>query len=209
MSRPRAVSSTRAALTVAAWNGYTSIVRLLLEHGAKFQELDLNGVICNHHNEVVELLLQHGAKGKDTGGRGRLDYGSASSHIASLADFNTRVAPIHWCAQSGNAKMMELLLDNHTYIESETDEKDTPLILTAEGRHVEVVHLLLKRYANVNHQNAFKETAIHKTCKVGSAPIVKLLLEQGASFHLEDATRYERREFEDARNETISPPRAN
>lgn len=204
-SRSRDVSSTRTALTVAAWNGYTSIVRLLLEHGAKIQELDLNGAICNHHNEVVELLLQHGAKGKDTGSRGRLYYGSASSHIASLADFNTRVAPIHWCARSGNAKMMELLLDNCTYIESETDEKDTSLILAAEGRHVEFVHLLLKRHANVNHQNAFKETAMHKACKAGSTTIVKLLLEQRASFHLKDATRYERHKFEDARNDTVSP----
>ncbi|KAF5632082.1 hypothetical protein F52700_6601 [Fusarium sp. NRRL 52700] len=187
--RYRDVSSTRTALTVAAWNGHTPIVRLLLEHGAYSQELDLNGAICNNHNEVVGLLLQHGAEGNDTPGPGRRYYGSASSHIASLADFNTQVSSIHWCALLGNAKMMELLLDNGTYIESETDEKDTPLILAAQARDVDVVHILLKRHAMVNHQNAFKETAMHKA----------------SSFHLRDATRYERHKFEAARNETVDP----
>jgi serine/threonine-protein phosphatase 6 regulatory ankyrin repeat subunit B len=197
----RTVKSTRTALTVASWNGHASIVRLLLENGADIQNLDMNGAACNQHDKVMGLLLQHGARCDGADEQTRQFYGSASQHIRSFTDdtnryFPDRYSPIHWCAQSGNARITKLLLDNQAYINSKTVDGNTPLILAARNGHAEVVDLLLQRHPDVDHKNCYMETAMHKACKMGFTAIVRLLLERGACFTIADADHYERRKYD-------------
>ena len=194
--RDRSVNSNRAALTVAAWNGHVSVVRLLLDKGAKIQDLDLNGAVYNQHLEIVDLLLRHGASLDNTDEHGPFYYGSASKHMSSFSQSSKGYAPIHWCAQSGNVEMTRLLVANGANVHIKTTYHNTPLILAARNGHLSIIRLLLEFNAEVNAQNAFKETAMHEACKIKSTGIIKLLLDKGASFTIPDADEYERWKFE-------------
>ena len=70
------------ALMAASFKGYTSIVELLIKHGANINATDLNGVTALHYAvrftnfEMVKLLVEHKADVhvKDSKGLSPLDY---------------------------------------------------------------------------------------------------------------------------------------
>ncbi len=78
--------------------------------------------------------------------------------IARGADVNRKGwTPLHYAATRGHRDMIRLLLDNNAYIDSESPNGTTPLMLAANSTSALTVKLLLEEGADptlVNHGNA-------------------------------------------------------
>ena len=82
----------------------------------------------------------------------------AQALIERGADVNRKGwTPLHYAATRGHRDMMRLLLDNHAYIDSESDNGTTPLMMAAFYASPLAVKLLLEEGADptlINHGKA-------------------------------------------------------
>lgn len=86
---------------------------------------------------------------------------AARSLIARDADVNkTGWAPLHYAATHGHLDVMRLLLDNHAYIDAESPNKTTPLMMAASYGTTEAVKLLLDAGADPALRNVQGLSAI-------------------------------------------------
>lgn len=72
-------------------------------------------------------------------------------------------APLHYVASSSNEHSLEiakLLLDQHAYIDAESPNKSTPLMLAAQYGSQDMVQLLLDAGADVQLRNQLNLTAV-------------------------------------------------
>jgi ankyrin repeat protein len=77
------------------------------------------------------------------------------------ADVNkTGWAPLHYAATGGHLAMIELLLDNHAYIDAESPNGTTPLMMAAQYGTPAAVKLLLDSGADPKLRNQLGLTAI-------------------------------------------------
>jgi ankyrin repeat protein len=81
--------------------------------------------------------------------------------IARDADVNKPGwAPLHYAATHGHIAVMQLLLDNDAYIDTESPNKTTPLMMAASYGTVEAVKLLLDAGADPTLKNVQGLSAI-------------------------------------------------
>ncbi len=91
--------------------------------------------------------------------RGHLDL--VRKLITRGADVNkTGWAPLHYAATSGHVEIMELLLENHAYIDAESPNGTTPLMMAALYGTPASVKLLLDSGADAALRNQLGMTAI-------------------------------------------------
>lgn len=91
--------------------------------------------------------------------RGHLDL--VRKLINRGADVNkTGWAPLHYAATSGHVEIMELLLENHAYIDAESPNGTTPLMMAALYGSPASVKLLLDSGADAVLRNQLGMTAI-------------------------------------------------
>ncbi len=91
--------------------------------------------------------------------RGHLDL--VRKLITRGADVNkTGWAPLHYAATSGHVEIMELLLENHAYIDAESPNGTTPLMMAALYGSPASVKLLLDSGADAALRNQLGMTAI-------------------------------------------------
>ncbi len=69
-------------------------------------------------------------------------------------------APLHYAATSGNVQLIKILLENHAYIDAESPNKTTPLMMAAHYGTPGAVKLLLEEGADVSLKNDLGLTAI-------------------------------------------------
>ena len=69
-------------------------------------------------------------------------------------------APLHYAATAGNAQLVSLLLANYAYIDAESPNKTTPLMMAAHYGTAGVVKLLLEEGADPLLKNDLGLTAI-------------------------------------------------
>ncbi len=69
-------------------------------------------------------------------------------------------APLHYAATSGNVQLIKILLENHAYIDAESPNKTTPLMMAAHYGTPGAVKLLLEEGADVSLKNDLSLTAI-------------------------------------------------
>lgn len=151
-------------LVAAAGAGRVTVVKMLIEHGAKLDMPDwhkltpLMHAAYNGHADVVKLLLDRGAlpdPGRD--------------HLTALI----------LSAEGGHDKVVSLLLDRGANINQADEFGDTPLIGAAKNGQISTVRLLISRGANVRQTNERNKTALHYAAQRGHKEIVSLL-EAGA-----------------------------
>jgi uncharacterized protein len=81
--------------------------------------------------------------------------------IARNADVNkTGWTPLHYAATSGHLAIMELLLENHAYIDAESPNGTTPLMMAANYGTPAAVKLLLDAGADPSLRNQLGLSAI-------------------------------------------------
>jgi ankyrin repeat protein len=90
--------------------------------------------------------------------------------------------PLSWAAQSGNDKIVELLLvHNRIDIDHRNWAGCTPLLLAAKAGSDKVVAILLEHGANPNLKDLEKNSPLWYAAEAGHAAVVELLLTQDLS----------------------------
>jgi uncharacterized protein len=81
--------------------------------------------------------------------------------IARDADVNkTGWAPLHYAATAGNLEIMQILLDENAYIDAESPNKSTPLMVAAQYGSTQAVKLLLEAGADPTLRNELGLSAV-------------------------------------------------
>lgn len=84
-------------------------------------------------------------------------------------------APLHYAATSGNLDTLRLLLDNYAYIDAESPNQTTPLMMAAKYGNPQAVQLLLEAGADISVKNALGLTAFdfaHQADRLDSANLI-------------------------------------
>ncbi|KAM0881259.1 hypothetical protein ACQ4PT_033053 [Festuca glaucescens] len=97
-------------------------------------------------------------------------------------------APIHSVASSGNAKIIEILLDQGADVDLATDAGRTALHYTASKGRRAIAETLIARRANVNKKDKFGCTPLHRAASTGNADMCECLIEEGADIDAVDKT---------------------
>lgn len=81
--------------------------------------------------------------------------------IARDADVNKPGwAPLHYAATAGNLEIMEILLEEHAFIDAESPNKSTPLMMAAKYGSTAAVKLLLEAGADPTLRNELGLSAV-------------------------------------------------
>ncbi|XP_051872803.1 inversin isoform X2 [Pristis pectinata] len=150
------------ALHAAVLAGHVSTVKLLLEHGAQVDAMD----VMKHtplfracemgHKEVIQTLIEGG---------GRVDLLDQDGH-----------SPLHWAALGGNADVCQILIQNLINPNVQDFAGRTPLQCAAYGGYINCMAVLMENKADPNIQDKEGRTALHWSCNNGYLDAVKLLL---------------------------------
>jgi polar amino acid transport system substrate-binding protein len=127
----------RHGLHVAMLEGSFKVAKTLL---------DLSGTKVDTHSKQDETPLMIAAL------KGHTAF--AKQLIARGADVNkTGWTPLHYAATGGHIAMIKLLLEEHAYIDAESPNKTTPLMMAAQYGTDAAVNLLLKEGAEPSIKN--------------------------------------------------------
>jgi len=80
---------------------------------------------------------------------------------------------LHYAAASGHNGIVTLLLEKFAYIDAESPNKTTPLMMAARGGHILTVKLLLDAGADATLKNEQGKTAIDLARQFGHSDIVE------------------------------------
>ena len=69
-------------------------------------------------------------------------------------------APLHYASATGNNDIVKILLDKSAYIDAESPNKTTPIMMAARGGHILTVKLLLDEGADATLKNDLGMSAI-------------------------------------------------
>jgi uncharacterized protein len=98
--------------------------------------------------------------------KGHLDI--AKKLIARGADVNkTGWTPLHYAATNGHLDMIRMLLENHAYIDAESPNGTTPLMMASQYGSGPAVKLLLEEGADPTLKNKLGLSAIDFAYRVG------------------------------------------
>ena len=96
--------------------------------------------------------------------------------IALNADVNKPGwTPLHYAATTSQLATVRLLLDNYAYIDAESPNQTTPLMMAAKYGNAQTVQLLLEAGADVQLKNALGLTAFdfaHQAERLDSADLI-------------------------------------
>ena len=158
------------ALHSAAAIGHVKTIEFLLKNGANVNAIDNIKYSPLHtatemeewdefseHSDCVKMLLENGA-------------------IPNLKATHLLQTALHFAAQKGCTKMVELLLEYDIDIDALDSEQNSALHQAVENGHVEVVELLLQKGANCNVRDIHLFTPLHVAAIDGNADIVEILL---------------------------------
>jgi len=135
-----------SALTWACREGYTSIVQLLLAHGADptiINNMNYKALVyaCkNGHTDIVKILLESNVEDKEELG---INLKSGTYHYTSL---------IYAC-KNGDEEITMALLENGADVNAQTIDGDTALIWACKNQHQNIVELLLRYNALIYLKN--------------------------------------------------------
>ena len=136
-----------AEVADAAMRGDRDQLLALLEHGADVNEAQGDGMTALHWavtNEDVEAARS-------------LIYAGANVHATTRLN---AVTPLWLAAQSGNAVMVYLLLDNKAEADTATSNGVTPLMVASASGNPDAVQVLVERGANPNAREYLRADAV-------------------------------------------------
>ncbi|KXH46440.1 pfs domain-containing protein [Colletotrichum nymphaeae SA-01] len=188
------------ALQVAAMNGHTEVVVMLLSRGANLHAKGgqngtaLQAASLSGHEDVVEILLNEGADPNMRGGKlaTPLQAAALRGHrdiIAALlqrgADCNAQGGEFGTALQAasyrGHDAVVNILVDKGADLNTQGGKFGTALVAASNHDHKTIVQLLIKKGADVNAQaSAPWKTALGAAALNSHEEIVGILLDEGA-----------------------------
>ena len=165
-STESSLSDLEARLHRAIREGDNLNVRKLLRRGAPVQSYFLDQAAVQGNVLVVQALLEH------------------ASHAFKQHDLQSTLIN---AIVSGNAGVVEQLLDSVDPNFHATHERDTPLSLCVQADHsVQALQILLRAGANVHSVDINGATPLHHACRDAHVNQARLLVESGANPNLRD-----------------------
>ncbi len=167
-------------LHAAAYSGYSTIVRLLLENGANIEGKTADSTkqirpplllaVENGQLEVVSLLIDAGA------------------NVHSIAPGG--ISALTFAAKDGKIEIAKILLQHHAD-PNDKNLTDPPLFYAVQNGHLQMAKLLIKHGAKINPYNNtwVLRTALHVAAKKGNLEMCKLLIALGAKPNVLDLHR--------------------
>ncbi|ROI69406.1 Ankyrin-3 [Anabarilius grahami] len=150
-------------LLLAAEQGHTEVVRVLLQNDARVDVFDEEGKAAIHlaaeqgHQDIVDILLSHKA------------FVNAKTKLG--------LTPLHLSAQSGSAQLVRLLVETHqASVDALSLRKQTPLHLAAISGQLDVCSSLLNLKADVTAADIHGQTPLHLAAENDHSEVVKLFL---------------------------------
>ncbi len=157
----------KTALDLAAFNGDTRLVQMLLACGAnpnqKRAEKESSPVANAAHSgnvEVLKILL-------------------AGKAAVSTPSYGGLVA-LSLAALDGNVQFVRLLLEAGADPNLQDRDKYTPLMCAVRGKNLKILLMLLEAGADINIENDEGETALDIAGDVGNKEIIELLIKAGS-----------------------------
>ncbi|XP_050993076.1 transient receptor potential cation channel, subfamily N, member 1 isoform X2 [Labeo rohita] len=153
----------RSPLLLAAEQGHTEVVKILLQNNARVDVFDEEGKAAIHlaaeqgHQDIVDVLLAHKA----------------------FVNVKTKqgLTPLHLSAQSGSAQLVRLLVETHqASVDALSLKKQTPLHLAAISGQLDVCSSLLSLKADITATDIRGQTPLHLAAENNHSEVVKLFL---------------------------------
>lgn len=163
--------------TVEEARGETGLILALREDSDKVFNLLLNtrDIDLNARGRNGDSALMIAAyKGKYDAVKALLDKGAEPNQ--------TGWAALHYAAAVGNNPIVQLLLDHSAYIDAESPNQTTPIMMAARGGHILTVKLLLDEGADLTLKNGAGMTALDFARAGGFKDIV-----EGLTYRLKKA----------------------
>jgi ankyrin repeat protein len=154
------------ALILAAREGSAKVFNLLLQN----KEVKLDARARN--GDTALMLAAY--KGNLAAVRALLDKGAEPNQTGWTA--------LHYAAAIGNNDIVQLLLDRSAYIDAESSNQTTPIMMAARGGHILTVKLLLDEGADATLKNGANMTALDFAKAGGYTDIV-----EGLTYRLKKA----------------------
>lgn len=197
--------TTDSPLMIACRKGFTQVIHLCLEFGAKndphpdYGQTALHAAVSCNQYESAKVLLDVAAESDadllisnltDPAGQTPLYLAAlkgSESMLQLLLNHGAEMncvdsygqTCLHLCASSGNKKCMAFILDHggDILLESRDTNGNTPLHFAAYSGHLDCVRLLLESAADVNQRNNSGQTPYTIASLRGHHQIGLLLLE--------------------------------
>jgi ankyrin repeat protein len=164
-----------APLHIAAANGCTDIVRLLIAHGADVNAMEetaewtpLYCAVWSGHTDAARLLIENGAKVNVIG-----DYGK----------------PLHVATSYGLTDIVRLLISHGADVNAKDGDGRPPLChaTTIQNYDDAIARLLIEKGADVNAKDANGATPLHRAAWENRRDVARLLIDNGADINALDA----------------------
>jgi ankyrin repeat protein len=154
-------SCGRSPLFNACYEGYTSIVTQLIEHGADIRLTNKYGLTPLHYActggyaEIVSLLVAQGADINKKSKRGK--------------------SPFHYAIQGAFMDVIQLLIAHGADVNEKNNDGDSPFAVAVRNGKIDIAKLLVKYGAdmNVNNDNC---TSLYLAAELGWTDVVEQLL---------------------------------
>jgi ankyrin repeat protein len=193
-------------LCIAAANGNSNIVTILLDKGANLMIGDADSSQPIHfaalkgHTNIVELLISKGAgiDAKDNNGVTPLSFALSYrfpntalwliENGANVSIANNRdVTPLHYAVIRGYSEIVDRILKRGVQVDAADEEKETALHYAAQAGEIEIAGLLIDHGANLEIRNAYGRTPLLLTAREsGNTEMARFLVSQGANVNAMD-----------------------
>lgn len=90
--------------------------------------------------------------------------------------------PLHYAASGGHLEMIRFLLDENAYIDAQSPNRTTPLMMAARQKHTNAVRLLVEAGADPTQRNEAGLGAVEYMERHGETEQVRWLRERAAEF---------------------------
>ncbi|MCJ1282267.1 hypothetical protein MMC26_001590 [Xylographa opegraphella] len=165
------VKGNVTGMHLATYFGISALIMKLWERGLSAESLDFMGrtplimAVMQGDYAIVEVLACR-----------------ANVHV-NAAD-NQRWTALHRAAATGQAAIVELLLNHNAEIGARTNRRQTPLHMAAEEGHFKVVELLIAAGGEVDALSDTRTTPLYRAARRGHVEVLKALLATGADVNL-------------------------
>ncbi len=97
--------------------------------------------------------------------------------------------PLHYAAANGQLSVVEFLVENHAYIDAESPNNTTPLMMAARHKHITVMRWLTENGADPTYANQQGFSAASYMKRYGEAEQEAWLIKKHAEFEAKYGTK--------------------